>query len=318
MRRGAPLLLVLALVLGACGTGGSPAASGRRPGAATSSTTSRPKGASVGQPCGRQVSAPSYQHVMWVFMENKDYGSVIGSSSAPYVNSLAASCGLAIDYRFVGSPSLPNYLAATGGSTFGVADDDPPSSHHINRPSIFSQVAGAGLTWRAYDESMPAPCQRSDEGLYAVRHNPAVYYVGLGSSCAANDIPMGAINGGTLWKDLQGNDFANFSFVTPNVCDDMHDCPVQQGDAWLSRFLPMVFASPTYQAGHLAVFVVWDESQGADRVPALVAAPSVPSGIEPATAFTHYSLLRTTEDLLGLAPLGQAARATSMVGPFGL
>ncbi len=282
------------------------------PGAATAA------GPSAGRPCGEHVASPRYDHVLWVWMENESLPSVVGSSDAPFVTSLAAACGLAVGYQAVTHPSLPNYLAATGGSTFGVTDDAPPSAHPLAGRSIFAQVAAAGLTWRSYAESMSMPCQRDDAGLYAVRHNPAVYYVGLGSSCAAADVPMGPVVGGTLWQDLQGTAFANFAFVIPNVCDDMHNCSVAHGDAWLHSFLTMVFDSPTYRRGHLAVFVVWDEGVQDQNVPALVAAPSVPRGARPAGSFSHYSLLRTAEDLLGLAPLGQAATAPSMVRAFGL
>jgi hypothetical protein len=40
-------------------------------------------------------------------------------------------------------------------------------------------------------------------------------------------------------------------------------------------------------------------------------------GVRDATPYTHYSLLRTTEQLLGLRFLGNAASANSMVGKFG-
>ena len=274
---------------------------------------------SVGvQPCGQPTSDPVYRHVIWVWMENESYTSVIGSSHAPYLNSLAVQCGVAVNYQAISHPSLPNYVAATGGSTFGITDDGDPSAHPINAPSIFSQVDAAGLIWRAYNESMPTSCATQGSGLYAPRHNPAVYYVPLRPACQRSDVRMGAPVTGTLAKDLQAGTLPNFAFVTPNVCDDGHDCSVRVSDAWLSTFLTGVFSSPTYRAGQTAVFVVWDEGVGDNHVPLVVAAPTVRTGTKAKASFTHYSLLRTTEDLLGLPPLGQSKNASSMASAFGL
>jgi hypothetical protein len=255
---------------------------------------------------------------VWVWLENEDYASVIGSAAAPYETSLARSCGLATDYQAVSHPSLPNYLAATGGSTFGISDDGGPSAHPIDAPSIFSQVESAGGTWASYEESMPEPCDRADAPLYAPRHNPAVYYVPLRASCDASDVPLGSMGAGPLAAALAQAALPTFVFVTPNLCDDGHDCPVSTADGWLASFLGLMFASPAYLTGDTAVFVTYDEGTSDNRVVTIVAAPTVVPGTVSTEAFTHYSLLRTTEDLLGLAPLGAAAGTSSMVGPFNL
>jgi hypothetical protein len=199
-----------------------------------------------------------------------------------------------------------------------VSDDGEPAEHPIDGPSIFSEVDSHLLSWRAYAESMPVPCDTVTSGAYAARHNPAVYYVSLRAACARDDVPMGSISAGPLHHALYSDRLANFIFVTPNICDDAHSCPVLHGDEWLRSFLEMVFSSPTYRLGHLAVFVVWDEGNINNQVPAIVAAPSVPSGTRSAVSFDHYSLLRTAEDLLGLPPLANAARARSMVAAFAL
>ncbi len=270
------------------------------------------------QPCGHHVVAPSYRHVMWVWMENESYVSIIGSPDAPFATALAHRCGLASNYHAITHPSLPNYLAATGGTTAGVVDDGEPALHPIGGASIFSEIDAAGLTWRSYEESMPGPCDTVTSGLYAARHNPAVYYTGLRRACRLDDVPTGSLTGGRLHRALQTNSFPNFAFVTPNICDDAHSCPVAHGDAWLSAFLSVVFSSPTYRLGHLVVFITWDEGNVDNRVATIVAAPSVPKRTVSATYFDHYSLLRTAEDLLGLRHLDNASRATSMVGAFHL
>ena len=243
---------------------------------------------------------------------------MIGSSDVPYLNSLATRCGLATDYQGIAHPSLPNYLAATGGSTFAITDDGDPSDRPINAPSIFGQVDAAGLTWRAYDESMPTPCALDGSGLYAPRHNPAVYYVPLRRACRQSDIPLGPMGTGALARDLRARTLPSFAFVTPNLCHDGHDCSVRVSDTWLSTFLPAIFSSPTYRAGRTAVFVTWDEGTGDNHVPMIVAAPTVRSGTTSHDSFNHYSLLRTTEDLLDLPPLGRSANASTMVTAFDL
>ena len=95
--------------------------------------------------------------------------------------------GLATAYDANSHPSLPNYLAMTAGSTFGITDDADPSAHRISAPSVFQQL---GTRWRAYDESMASRCQRTSAGLYAVRHNPATYFTPIATSCLSQDVPL--------------------------------------------------------------------------------------------------------------------------------
>jgi len=258
-------------------------------------------------PCGRPVPAPRYRHVVWIVMENHGYSSVVGSAAAPYLASLGSECGLATYYRAVAHPSLPNYLALTSGTTDGIVDDGEPSAHHVATTNLFSQLKG---DWRALEESMPGACDKVTSGSYAARHDPAAYYTDLASTCSRDDLPLRAP------PPLS----AAFTFVTPNICDDMHDCPVATGDAWLARFVPGLLASSEYRSGEMVLFITWDESDTgpANEVATFVVAPSVPRGTRAATPFTHYSLLRTTEQLLGLPLLGAARTATSMLRAFGL
>jgi len=248
-------------------------------------------------------------------MENKGYGSVVASRNAPFENSLTKQCGLATNDNGVSHPSLPNYLAATGGSTFGVTDDAGPSAHRINADSIFGQLAEAGLTWRSYNESMPRNCDTSSGGKYAVKHNPAAYYVAVRAACGTNDVPLD----GFLDRDIAAGSLPSFSFVTPNLCNDTHDCSVRVGDNWLATWIPRIVAGPNYASGNTLVIVTWDEAEGpSSRIPTIVIGPSVPAGIVVAQRFDHYALLRTTEDIFGLAHLQAAASAPSMAIAFGL
>lgn len=314
LRRVPALSLALAAVATVWAAGstaaGSPRATSTRSSAAgppTSATAAASQRAiSASSPCGVTAAVPRYRHVVWILLENEGY-SVVGSSSAPYLNGLGRECGLATGYLAVAHPSLPNYIALTSGSTQGIADDGEPSAHRLNVASIFSELRG---NWRALVESMPASCDRVTSGSYAARHNPAVYYTSLASSCTRNDVPL------TTPLNLA----ASFTFITPNICDDMHSCPVATGDTWLARTVPEILRSSEYQSRSLVLFITFDENDvgATNHVPTYVIAPSVRRGERIATAFTHYSLLRTTEAMLGVPLLGTARLAPSMAGAFHL
>ena len=283
------------------------------------------KGASG--PCGTaSVSSVHYTHVVWIWMENRSYGDIIGSSQAPYINALANECGLATNYHNISHPSLPNYIAATSGlSLSGVkkfkSDCRPSKRCSTSAPSIFGQTS----SWKAYEESMTSNCERNNDGEYAVRHNPPPYYTSL-SNCATNDVPYTQLS-----TDLSAGTLPAFSFVTPNLIDDMHDGTVAQGDSWLTNNVPAILNSTLYQSGNVALFITWDEGEGGSsndcatnvtdvgcHVATLVISPSTLPGTQSSTLFNHYSMLASTEQLLGLPPLGQAAGANSMIAGFNL
>jgi phosphatidylinositol-3-phosphatase len=278
---------------------------------------------SARRPCGRLAKPPTYRHVIWVWLENHSYRAIVGSPHAPYLNSLAARCGLATNYHNISHPSLPNYLAATSGLGYAAlpTSDCDPSACGTSARSIFGQ----GETWRAYQESMPSACHRRSTGEYAVRHNPPPYYRRL-RRCAAHDVPYSRLAG-----DLAHQRLPAFTFITPNLIDDMHDGTVAQGDAWLARQLPRILASAPYRANSTAVFITWDEGRGGStnrcatnttdagcHVATLVISPSTPAGARSTALFNHYSLLGTAEQLLRLPRLGQAAKVTTMTSAFHL
>ena len=155
---------------------------------------------------------------------------------------------------------------------------------------------------------MPSNCALKNSGRYAVRHNPQAYYTNLRGDCAGHNVLLGT----------PANISARFTFVTPNLCSDMHDCSVSTGDSWLAGFLPRLLGSSEYRAGKTAIFVTFDEGSGSNQIVTIVVAPPVHAGARSATAYTHYSLLRTTEEMLGLALIGNARSATSLRACFGL
>jgi phosphatidylinositol-3-phosphatase len=269
------------------------------------------------QPCGSAAKPPRvYAHVIWVMLENHPYGDIVGNREAPYLNALTGMCGLATRYDAIAHPSLPNYVALTSGSTQGITDDADPSRHPLGAASIFDQARTSG----SYEEGMPANCSLRNEGRYAVRHNPETYFLRVRTACRRDDVPLGTPAGGAFARALDSGRLPAFSFVTPDLCDDMHDCSVATGDAWVRRWLGRVLASRTYRAGRTAVFLTWDEGDSASNRVALIAvAPTTPRGSRATASLTHYSLLRTTEEMLGIrAHLGAAAAAPSMRALFRL
>jgi phosphatidylinositol-3-phosphatase len=274
----------------------------------TACAATSPVAVTAAHPCAGAVPRATFSHVVIVLMENKDYGQIIGSKSAPYINGLAKACGLATQYHGITYPSLPNYLAVTSGSAYGIHDDNGPAAHPIGAASIFSQV---GASWQSLSESMPVACGRADAYPYMVKHNPAPYYTSLKASCAAHSLPLPSAPTFS----------ARYTFVTPNMVHDMHDGTVAQGDAWLKTFVPKVINSAGYRANSTLLVITWDTDSNAananaNRAPAIIVAPQVKPGTSSAIAYNHYSLLRLSEEALGLPLLAGAKSAHSMVAAF--
>ncbi len=292
------------VVIAACG-GGS----------ATPATTAAPTTVAVTDTteieltptCGARIDPPTtYDHVVWVWMENHSAAQVIGQPDSPFVNSLAAECTTASNYRQVGKPSLPNYIGATSGDTWDIADDAGPDTHVLTVDNIFRQVRAAGGTAVSYQEAMPGPCATESSGTYAVKHNPAAYYQGADdrTACQRDNVPL---------DRFRPADLPTFAFVTPDLCNDTHDCPISTGDQWLANFVSPILASNTYRQGRTAVFLVWDEDS---PMPFVAITQTASAGGIITDPVDHYSLLRTTEEMLGLPLLGRAAQAISMRGAF--
>jgi hypothetical protein len=248
--------------------------------------------AAATSPC-QNATPKSYQHVVWILMENKAYTDIIGNPNAKYLNSLATQCEIA-HVQAATHPSLPNYIALTSGSTQGITDDNNPSAHPLNVPSIFSQLNG---NWRSYAQSMPAPCNLTNSGNYAVRHVPATYYTNIRSLCKTHVLPYSGLP----------NLGAAFTMITPNLINDMHSGgslqqQIKTGDTYLSTFLPKLFASSTYKAGRTLVLITWDEGRGTNNtVAGIFISPSFKPTLLP--NMSSVDVLHFTENQLSLPPL---------------
>ena len=251
------------------------------------------------------------KHVILIVLENHELGSIVGSTSAPYFNSLVKRYGLATDYTGVAHPSEPNYLALFSGSTQGVTDD---GVHSISAPTLADQLESHGLTWRVDAENVPLGCSNAavayngpdGSGVYARKHEPAISFTSIRSSsrrCAQI----------TNFQHFSLT-AANFQLVVPNMCHDMHDCSVATGDQFLKSFVAPIIASPAFS--QTLVFITFDEGSSnlgvGGKVATLVIGPHVASGYESSLAHNHYSLLRTIENLWGLGCLAHSCSANDL------
>jgi hypothetical protein len=255
---------------------------------------------------------PGFSRVYVILMENEELTDVIGSPSAPYINGLAAQYGVAKAYTAVTHPSLPNYMALTSGGTQFTTNC---SGCVVDVANIADRVESAGRTWKGYMESMPVPCLTTDSGLYAQRHNPFVHYADIvndSARCNAHVVPFTRFA-----SDLQTGTLPAFTWITPNVCSDMHDCGIATGDQWLSQVVPQIMGTPDF--GSSVLFIVWDEGAtntgGGGVVPLVVVSPMVHS-IQSTQAANHYDLLRTMTDWLDVAPLGLSTNGRDLTEYF--
>jgi len=239
-------------------------------------------------------------------------------SAMPYTNSMALRYGYASSYTAVMHPSLPNYLAIAGGSTFGVTDDQAPASHPLDGQSVFGQALAAGKTAAVYADGMPGNCAPTSGGTsYAVKHNPWAYFASATerAGCASFDVPESR-----LQTDVTNGTLPNVGMVIPNLCNDAHDCSLGTADAWFQSRMEAIMAGPDWQSGHLAVVLTADEDEGlsGNTVLTVVIHPSQ-NGHVVSAPLTHYSLTRLYEQVIGTTEyLNNAAAAPDMAAAFGL
>lgn len=258
------------------------------------------------------TTIPKFAHVVVIMEENRNYGELIGNKQAPYLNSLLPRSSLAENYFSIGHPSQPNYLELTSGTNGGVTTNCNPGKGTFCRTGVQNladQIEKSGRSWKAYMESMPAACTQSDFKSYAVRHNPFVYYTDITSNlarCQAHDVPFAQLK-----HDLTtSKTLPDYVFVSPNLCDDMHDCPTKIGDAWLARVVPQILRSPAFKDQHSLLLITWDESRqaGDGRVPAILIGKDVRAGYVSKNRYTHLSFLHTIEASWALRPLTAATK----------
>lgn len=254
---------------------------------------------------------PAFDHVFVVVEENHSYSSVIGNSSMPYFNALAAKYGLATNYYANTHPSIGNYFVITTGQE--ITNDDSFTGT-VSADNIVREIVAAGKTWKSYAESLPAVGYTGgDVYPYARHHNPMSYFSDVaGSSQANNLVPFSQFA-----TDLAGNSLPNYSFIVPNLEDDAHDCPtggssctddtmLGAADNWLKTNIDPLINSQVFNQGGLLIItfdesVTSDTTNGGGHVPTLVISPSANAAYQSTTLYQHQSVLRLTAEALGLS-----------------
>ena len=307
--------LAAVLVLGLAGCGASPAAP--LPAPAPSTTQADGPATSV-QPVGGG-DAQRVTKVLVIVEENHSLDEM--RSQMPYLAGLAERFGYADHYTAIRHPSLPNYLAIASGDTFGVADDAAPADHVLQGPSVFSQARDAGLSAGTWEESMAQPCQLTPDGStrYAAKHNPWAYFADDRAACQAADLGTGFV------EAAKGDALPAVGLLIPNTCHDAHDgdsgCTLPDADAWLQSRLPAALESHDFTSGALAVVITADEDDhsAGNTVLTVVAQTGLDgSGTVVSSPLTHYSLSRFCSEVVGAAPLRQAADAPDLAEAFHL
>ena len=270
--------------------------------------------------------------VFIIVMENHNWTDILNSPSAPYINQtlLPQSSYAQQYYNPPGNhPSEPNYLWLESGTNFSIKNDDnPESNHQSSTDHLVTYLDEANITWKAYEEGISGKvCPLTNTGLYAPKHNPMVYFDNVTNNnnpnsayCISHERPYTE-----LQSDLQNNTVAQYNFIAPNLCDDMHNdsgCQtedaIKNGDTWLSTQIPMIMASDVYQQGGV-IFITWDESENGDHpIGMIVVSPFAKGGgYSNSIHYTHSSTLRTIEEIFNITPLlGDAAKATDLTDLF--
>jgi phosphatidylinositol-3-phosphatase len=272
----------------------------------------------------------SVKRVFIILMENHNWSSIQGSASAPYINNtLLPMSSYATQYFNPpkNHPSLPNYLWLEAGTNFGIQNDGPPSQNsQTTTQHLVTQLKSKRIFWRAYEEGISGTaCPITDTGEYAAKHDPFVYFDDVTNNLNANSqYCIAHVRPFTqLAADLKNGKVARYNFITPNLCDDMHDrCaplnnPILQGDTWLSQNVPVIMQSNAYLNGG-ALLITWDEAAlGDGPIGMIVLSPLAKGGgYNNSIHYTHGSTLRTFEEIFGVPLLRDAQNETDLSDLF--
>lgn len=260
---------------------------------------------------------PAFTHIVIIMLENKDFGEVINDPKMPIFNKLAQNYTLLTQYYAIGHPSLPNYIALIGGDTFGITTDC--TDCNINAPSLPDLIEASGRTWKTYQQDMPSPCySESSFKNYVKRHNPFIYFDPIRldqTRCEKNIVPLTM-----LQTDADAGQLPNFMFISPNICNDAHDCNLDYADEELTDELNTLVPALDKTAEPYLIVLNWDEGnantttsccglpeQAGGRIAVVLISPQVKNGFQDDTPYTHYSLLKTIAEAWSLPYLGHAA-----------
>jgi phosphatidylinositol-3-phosphatase len=267
---------------------------------------------------GLFAQVPTSKHIVVVVEENHSYSSVIGSSSMPYLNSLASKYTTATNYYANTHPSIGNYFMLTTGQ---IITNNDSYSGTVSSDNIVRRILTAGKTWKSYAESIPyTGYTGGDSGRYCKHHNPFAYFTDVVKSSNQRQ----NLTSFTQFKtDRANGQLPDFSFVVPNKCNDAHDCSLSTADSWLKTNIAPLLSTAAFQSGGDGILVVLfdeskesDTSHGGGHVAAVVVGPKVKRGYKLTTFYQHQSALKTALKALGITTYPSASSAAPSLAAF--
>jgi hypothetical protein len=246
--------------------------------------------------------------------ENRDSTQVYGSSDAPYINgTLMANYDYASNYTNVVHPSEPNYVWLEAGNnncgdhTFTNDNDPSKTNSSATTDHLVNYLGRVGKTWKSYQENLPGSCGITSSGNYAAKHNPFVFFqdvVGSYTTPSASCLSH-IVDYSNLTTDLANNNLADFIEITPNLCDDGHDCANSTVETFLkSSTIQAVINYVTNPSNHAIFIIDWDESESTSLLPMLLIAPpsTLAIGHKITTQVDHSAFVRSIQKIYGVDP----------------
>lgn len=254
---------------------------------------------------------PPFEHIVIVTMENKEYETALQGNPMPNLTRWSEEYTLLTEHYAITHPSLLNYMAMIGGDTF--FENNLPDAP-VDAMGLQDEIEQSGRTWKAYMESMPAPCGLQDTLDYVQKHNPFVWFSSVRNNperCKRSVVPLEQLD-----QDIANQSLPNFLFIMPNLCNSAHDCDVDVTDAWLGVWVKKLMDVPGFLDNSL-IILTWDEGQGdhtccglktgGGRVATVLISNRVRKGFQDSRPYTHYSLLKTILAAWKLPEFGYAA-----------
>ena len=260
---------------------------------------------------------PNFNRVFIVVEENTNFSSVVGNHAMPYLNGLITQYGLAGQYYANTHPSIGNYFMLTTGQ---IITNNDGYKGVVKADNVVRELLAAGKTWKAYEEDLPSVGYiQPDVGNYVRRHCPLSFMADVVNSQVqrVNLVPFTRFA-----TDLANNALPDYSFITPNLCNDGHDCPLHTIDTWLQTNIDPLIQDSQFQSGDLLI-IVFDEagndnSHGGGRVVWVAISPRFSKlNYWSQSSYQHQNTLRLMLEGLGVTTYpGKSATADNMAEFF--
>ncbi|MBI3555414.1 MAG: hypothetical protein HY074_04025 [Deltaproteobacteria bacterium] len=254
----------------------------------------------------RAAEAP-FKKVMILMLENTDYDEAV---VLPFLSQLAKRGALLTNYHAVAHPSQPNYVALISGDTSGVFLD---FNSNLDRGHLGDLLEAKGKSWKVYAENYPGNCFLGGSlGKYARKHVPFLSFTSVSGNAGRCARVVAAPQ---LDKDVASGTLPDFSMYIPNLDNDGHDTGAAVADKWLAKKFGPLLLNSNFMDGLLFV-VTFDEGEHDDtnRVFTALYGAGVKAGATSDIETSHYSLLRTVEDAMGLGTLGLNDEQATRIG----